>query len=226
MARQFRTPPAFPVVATLTSMDPARQVALVLFDLGGVLIDVGGVAPMRDLAGVDSDEALWQRWLTSPWVRSFERGQCTAHEFAAGMVQEWNLDLTPAEYLVAFSSWMSGPVAGAAELVAHVQRSVAVGCLSNMNHLHWETIATESPIFEHLDHRFLSFEIGLVKPDAEIFEFVARNLDVARESILFLDDNQVNVRAAQEAGFTAQRVQGLGEARHALRAVGLVTTSA
>ncbi len=202
-----------------------RDVALVLFDLGGVLIDVGGVEPMRSLAGIGSDEELWHRWLASPWVRCFERGECSAHEFAAGVVDEWHLDLGAAAYLAAFTSWMSGPVAGAAELVAQVQASVPVGCLSNINALHWATIASDSPIFDRLDHRFLSFEIGLVKPDAEIFEYVATRLDTPRDQVLFLDDNQINVHAAEAAGFSARCVSGLDEARRALVAAGLIAPS-
>ena len=55
----------------MTSID------IVLFDLGGVLVDLGGVASMKDLAGIDDEEEIWQRWLTCRWVRGFERGECT-----------------------------------------------------------------------------------------------------------------------------------------------------
>jgi len=102
-------------------MDPG-QIGIVLFDLGGVLIDVGGVDPMRSLAKMDSDEELWQRWLACPWVRRFERGQCSAEEFAAGIVVEWELGLAADAFLESFRSWMSGPVPGASELLDEVQR--------------------------------------------------------------------------------------------------------
>lgn len=59
---------------------------IVLFDLGGVLIEFGGVEAMRALAGIDSDDELWRRWLTCRWVRSLERGDCSPADFAGGMV--------------------------------------------------------------------------------------------------------------------------------------------
>ena len=62
----------------------ADRIDLVLFDLGGVLIQPGGVAAMRALAGIDSDEALWARWLGCRWVQRFEAGGCTPEEFADG----------------------------------------------------------------------------------------------------------------------------------------------
>jgi hypothetical protein len=82
---------------------------VVLFDLGGVLVDFGGVGPMRTLAKIDSDEELWQRWLTCPWVRCFESGQCSAEEFATGVVDEWELELSPESFLDAFGRWPGGP---------------------------------------------------------------------------------------------------------------------
>ena len=43
----------------------ARSVDVVLFDLGGVLIDFGGVGPMKELSGITGDEELWRRWLAN-----------------------------------------------------------------------------------------------------------------------------------------------------------------
>ena len=82
---------------------------LVLFDLGGVLIELSGVGAMRDLAGIGSDDELWERWLSCPWVRAFERGECTAAEFATGMVEEWKLSVTADVFLEAFRMWPVGP---------------------------------------------------------------------------------------------------------------------
>src|SRR5271163_2913814 len=76
------SPTGAPSIAGVTG----RPVELVLFDLGGVLLDPGGVAPMRELTGIASDEDLWARWLSCRWVRRFEAGHCTPEEFAAGVV--------------------------------------------------------------------------------------------------------------------------------------------
>ena len=59
-----------------------RAIEIVLFDLGGVLIELDGVASMRELTGIESDDELWRRWLGCRWVRSYERGGCSADDFA------------------------------------------------------------------------------------------------------------------------------------------------
>ena len=53
------------------------------------------------------------------------------------------------------------------------------------------------------DHRFLSYEIGVEKPDEEIFKYVADKIHHMKEEILFVDDRQSNVDAAKNFGMKA-----------------------
>jgi glucose-1-phosphatase len=194
----------------------------VIFDLGGVLADFGGVGPMRALAGIDSDEELWHRWLTCRWVRRFERGGCTPEDFAAGVVADWSLPISPKGFLDNYRSWVAAPFPGAEELVQTVKRAVPVGCLSNTNVSHWADCAAHWPLVDLFDFRFLSFEMGLLKPDREVFDHVVRVTDVPASCLLFLDDNALNVESARAVGLDAIRVRGVGEARQALLAAGLL----
>jgi HAD superfamily hydrolase (TIGR01509 family) len=203
-------------------MPGTPNIQVVLFDLGGVLIDVGGVPPMKALARIDSDEEMWQRWLTCRWVRSFEQGECSADDFAAGVVDDWALDVEPAVFLDAFRTWPGAPLPGADELVADVRASVAVGCLSNTNAMHTDDQFSKYEIFESFDYRFLSYQLGLVKPDRALFDRVAELVPVAPERVAFLDDNLMNVEGAVEAGFVARHVRGVDEARAALVALEVV----
>ncbi len=198
---------------------------VVLFDLGGVLIDFGGVGPMKELAGIDEDEELWRRWLTCEWVRAFERGQCSEDDFATGVVADWNLPVTPSAFLDEFRNWPRGPLAGADELLRSVRRVVPTGCLSNTNALHWREQFHRWPILHEFDFSFLSFELGQVKPDQELFDAVSDALGTARDRVLFLDDNSLNVEGAEAAGFVACRAQGVDEAREALISLGVITAA-
>lgn len=193
-----------------------RPLDLVLFDLGGVLIELSGVRAMLELTGITSEEELWRRWLTCRWVRSFESGGCSAVEFATGVVADWQLPLSPAAFLEAFVSWPVGPLPGAAELVAETRARVATGCFSNTNALHWHDRFAAWPLMDLFDHRFLSFELGVLKPDIAAFARVAAMLEVPPERVLFLDDNALNVAGAAAAGFQAFRAVGVDETRQRL----------
>ncbi len=199
-----------------------RQVELVLFDLGGVLIELGGIESLQELTRSVSDEIMWHRWLTSPWVRRFEKGECSELEFSTGFVEEWQLDLQPQRFLDIFRDWPIGPFHGAEELLTEVQQAVPIGCLSNTNSMHWNYQSSRWPMLGLFDFRFLSFELGLVKPDAAIFEAVADRLPVHRDRILYLDDVALNADAARLFGFQSEHVQGIDEVRAALLDVGVL----
>ena len=196
---------------------------IVLFDLGGVLLEVGGVGPMRELSGIDTDEELWARWLGCRWVQQLEAGRCTPEEFAAGVVADWELAVAPADFLATFGAWVNQPFPGAPELVEETGAAARIGCLSNTNAFQWDAHFGELPIIEAFEFRFLSFELGLVKPDPAIFEAVAAGLPASPESVLLLDDNAVKVEAAAAYGFAARHVRGVGEARRALVETGVIT---
>lgn len=197
-------------------------IAAVVFDLGGVLAEFGGVTRMRMLARVETDEEMWRRWLACEWVRRFERGACPEEDFARGVVTDWGLEVTPEVFLAEFGQWLVGPLPGAQELVTEVRQRVPVACLSNTNRIHWDAGAARWPLWTAFDHAFLSFEIGMVKPDREAFDHVAEVLGSDATNLLFLDDNAINVEAALGAGFQARRAVGVDEARSLLREFDLV----
>ena len=209
--------------AAVTGEHPVeRSVEIVLFDLGGVLLEVGGVGPMRELSGIDTDEELWARWLGCRWVQQLEAGRCTPDEFAAGVVADWELAVSPAAFLATFGAWVNQPFPGARELVAETGAAARIGCLSNTNAFQWDAHFGALPLMDAFEFRFLSFELGLVKPDPAIFAAVAAGLPASPERVLFLDDNAVNVDAAASYGFAARHVRGVAEARHALVAEGVL----
>jgi putative hydrolase of the HAD superfamily len=198
------------------------MVDVVVFDLGGVLADFGGLGPLRQMSGIESDEELWRRWLTSEPVRRFESGGGTDEEFASALVEEWRLPISADELLEMFPGWLVGAYDGAVELVQEAAAQTRVACFSNSNRLHWEAGVERWPLLREFERAFVSFEIGAVKPDPEAFEIVVRELGVPAGRTLFLDDNQLNVDAALSVGTQARRVSGVAGARAALVDAGVL----
>jgi FMN phosphatase YigB (HAD superfamily) len=188
----------------------------VVFDLGGVLVELGGVRDFGDMIGEPDDEQVWAQWLTNTWVRDYERGLCSSETFASGMVEQFDLETSAEEFIERFRAWPRGLFAGAYGLVEDLSSSVRVACLSNTNEVHWSRQADALRLAELFPTRFLSHELGLIKPDREIYDHVAERLDISASSILFFDDNQLNVDAARAAGWQAVRIQGPEEARACL----------
>ncbi len=192
----------------------------VLFDMGGVLVELG---PLDELLGstMTGDE-FWPRWLASPSVRGLESGTRSVDEFGRGLVEELELTISPGEVVERFGRFPRGLYPGARELVASVPAGVVTGVLSNTNPLHWDN-QTDGEAIRHLCQRaFLSYELGLVKPDRAIYDRVAADLDVAADRILFIDDNQINVDGARAAGWRAEVAEGPAAAGAVLGRFGLV----
>jgi glucose-1-phosphatase len=186
------------------------EVEFVLFDLGGVLIELGDPAGLQAMTGYLGDRHGWQQIL-EPWMSRFETGQCSASEFSTGVVAEWGVDITPGRYLEILRDWPIGPYPGTTELLSELHEVVEIGCLSNTNAMHWEDQAARWPELEMFDYRFLSFELGLRKPDLAIYQAVADHLPYDPDRVLFLDDLAVNADAARSFGFRSQQVRGLEE---------------
>ncbi len=196
------------------------EIEAVLFDMGGVLVELG---PLDELLGDAMDgEEFCPSWLDSPSVRGLESGRCSVDDFARGLVEELELRITPDEVIERFAGFPRGLYPGAVEVVASVPSGIATGVLSNTNPLHWDHQNDGTIIRDLCQHAFLSYLLGAVKPDREIYDLVAAELAIEPTRILFLDDNQINVDGARAAGWRAEVAKGPAEAAAVLAAQGIV----
>jgi len=77
--------------------------------------------------------------------------------------------------------------------------------LSNTNNLHIDFIKQNVPFYEdfksYFDVFYLSQEIHLRKPNADIFEFVLKENNLIANECLFIDDTKENTNTAEDLGF-------------------------
>jgi len=194
---------------------------VLLFDLGGVLIDFAGFEEMRHLLPEGLDRSgIRDRWIHSESVQLFERGDIKPEEFARRLIGEFHLELSAEEFLQEFVSWARGPYPGALALLRRLQNSHRIACLSNSNELHTPIHrASMEPLMEGY---YFSDELGLVKPDRLFFEYVIRDLAVSPRRIAFFDDTAVNVEAARKCGLSAFFVDGIVELEAQLQRLDLI----
>ena len=187
---------------------------VIVFDLGGVLIELAGVDRMLELCNhAFAADELWARWLASEGVRRFETGRAGADEFGAAMLNEFGLSIAAAQFLEEFTAWPKGVFPGSFELLEQLAASYRLACLSNTNALHWPRVCDEMGLARYFETTFASHLIGMLKPDLEIFQHVVEQLGCPPARILFLDDNQLNVASARTAGMVARRVAGIADVR-------------
>jgi HAD superfamily hydrolase (TIGR01509 family) len=197
-----------------------KRAPVLLFDLGGVLVDVGAFDAVRAMVGatVDDDE-LKRRWLRSPAVRSFELGRVSPAAFAAQFVEEWQVPLTPEAFLGEVYSWIRQPYPGAVDLLERLRGGYHVACLTNCNELHWSQL---TPFLECFDSAFSSHLLGEIKPDPKAFEAVMSELGVKPHEVRFFDDSSPNVEAARLLGIDSFLVNGIDDVMRAVTEGGLL----
>lgn len=74
--------------------------------------------------------------------------------------------------------------------------------ISNTNPLHAEVNRTRN-LLKNFDPVILSYEVGLAKPDKEIFEIALEELKIISKYCIFIDDLPRNIEMAKNLGFRA-----------------------
>jgi HAD superfamily hydrolase (TIGR01509 family) len=196
---------------------------VLLFDLGGVLVDV---ANLRELPALLPEpmqpEALRRKWVSSPAIGRFECGQCSKEAFATEFSREWGLALAPGDFLERFASWVVAPYPGTGQLLAELDGRFTLACLSNTNAVHWEKVLGMQDLRPVLERPFLSYAMGAMKPSPAVYARVVRELECAPGEIAFFDDGPENVDGAARAGLSAHLTVGPDRLRQVLAGLGLL----
>jgi glucose-1-phosphatase len=188
-----------------------KQPTVLLFDLGGVLVENVGFERFNALLTSSIPlEELKTQWLESPAVRAFETGKCTPESFARDVVANWRLPLSPEEFLEAFTYWPKGLYAGASEVLAVLRERFVVACLSNSNAIHWQRF---DGLLEHFDYSLSSHLLGEVKPDSMCFARALQECNTSVGEVAFFDDSITNVAGARALGIKSFHVNGFSELR-------------
>jgi putative hydrolase of the HAD superfamily len=78
-----------------------------------------------------------------------------------------------------------------------------LGILSNMGDGVFEYLRPRFPWLSLFDHLTWSYQLGLVKPDPEIYRITVKKLGVAPEKALFIDNLEKNIVGAEAVGLHA-----------------------
>jgi putative hydrolase of the HAD superfamily len=198
-------------------------IEVILFDLGGVLVRLTGVPTMLEWTPGDLTETeLWEKWLRSEAVRSFESGRIEPQQFAERVIEEFALRVTAEKFITAFGTWIDGLFDGVDELLLRLRPGFRLATLSNTNAIHWPKLTNVMGLGTLIDTHFPSHESGLLKPDAAAFDNAVKQLGVTPDQILFFDDNALNVTGARESGLQAVIATGPESIIRHLNHLGLV----
>jgi len=175
-----------------------------LFDLGGVLysIDLNRMFnALQPLAKTKIDHALYTKNKQHELFYQLDRGDVDAQDFAVGLQRAYELNGSPEKVLEAWNALLVGVIPGREEALAALKDRYEIALLSNTNQFHREVFEPQCQgMFQFMNECFYSYEMGMRKPELEIYITVLGEMGWDPEETLFIDDTPVNIEAAQTLG--------------------------
>lgn len=197
-----------------------REIEVIAFDLGGVLIEVDHDSAMDWLLERGCRVAAAEEFVELTGMEAHERGELSADAFLGRV----NALLAQPQTPLALARWWTSlfrPCPEMLTLARELRRYYRVCILSNTGSLHWARAREQFGLDEITDDALTSFQAGVAKPDARIYALAMQRFGVRAEGIVFVDDLEPNVAAAIEAGWRGVRHGDFDTTRAALRGLGV-----
>jgi putative hydrolase of the HAD superfamily len=192
-------------------MSQPPRIKNILFDLGGVILDIDVLATKRRFYELGLPALFMQypeNMLTDLFYR-YETGKISTEQYRDEVRRISGVEVSDREIDDAWCAMLVGIPAERTELISRLKKRYRLYMLSNTCALHVPVFekmylqAAGTSMHESFDGIYYSFKIGQHKPDHEAWKFVIRNARIKPEETLFLDDNIHNIKASQELGFQA-----------------------
>ena len=188
-----------------------KNIKNIVFDLGGVLVDLDFKSAINELqkAGFANVKEQLQAFDREGIFQKFELGEMTAEEFRSAIRENSTVTLTDEEVDALWNLMLLEIPREKLELILDLRGKYMVYLLSNTNSIHWDYVCKNAfnyrgfRVNDYFEKTFLSFEMHLAKPDKAIFEKMLEDANLLAEETLFIDDSEANCKAAAEVGIHA-----------------------
>ena len=201
---------------------------IVVFDLGGVLIDWDPRHLYRKLFACD--EAGMEHFLATVCTHEWHRHHDAGRSFAEGarLLKAEHPD--KAELIDAFGArqdeMIAGPIEGAVEILRDLHGfGVPLYALSNWPAEGFSSALQRFDFLAWFRGVLISGECGVIKPDPRIYTLLIERFGLDPSRIVYIDDVEANITAARPFGIHAIHFTSPAALRDELVALGLLPRS-
>lgn len=187
----------------------AQTIKNIIFDMGGVLIDLDRQACADAFAeiGFPQAETMLSSYHPVGIFGQLERGALIPSEFHGEISRAAGRYIAPDDIDNALLRFLVGLPTYKLTMLRELRGRFGVYMLSNTNAIMMDyirrTFFTQQGLAfdDYFDRAFLSFEMGMLKPDEAIFHRMCADGGFTPGECLFIDDGPANVEAAAALGF-------------------------
>lgn len=195
-------------MASLSYFWYMQDVDAILFDFGGVIINIdyhATIDAFKNL-GISNFDALYSQAQQEDLFDAIETGRISPQHFINGLLHLLPSGTTPNQVVHAWNAMLLDIPKERYDLLLSLKKKYRILMLSNTNSIHidralrrWDQ-SFEKTLFDVFDTVYFSHELGMRKPNQEIFEFVCTDQNLVPERILFIDDSEQHIHGAQAVG--------------------------
>jgi len=190
----------------------------VVFDLGNVLVRWNPRLLYEQLiTDAEELEQFFETVITHDWIRAQDAGRPFDEGIAllAGQFPHYRSEISA--FWERWEEMVPGPIDGTVAILAELkERKTPLYALTNWSHETFPIARPRFPFFEWFDGIVVSGEIGLIKPDARIYQHLLEHFGLEAADCVFIDDSAANVAGAQAVGITGLHFQSPEKLRREL----------
>ena len=197
----------------------------IVFDLGGVLIDLDHGQAVRRFKeiGVADAEQLLDPYEQKGIFLEVENGTITAEEYCEKLRKHAGKDIPYEDIKHAWLGFISDTPQYKLDYLLKLREHYNVYLLSNTNPIIQEGWARTDqftpagrPIGAYFDKMYTSYEVGATKPDRRIFDYMIKDTGLMPSETLFVDDGSSNIEVGQALGFVTHQPKNGEDSREAV----------
>ena len=187
-----------------------------VFDLGGVVVDINPAASFSAIQALAADSTLVDEQFSehTDLFFDYEKGLIDDPQFRAGvreLIHQPNLAAAAIDE--AWCCMLLDVPSPRLQLLTELKRRYRTFVLSNTNYIHVKafnqiiaTASEHSTINAFFEKVYYSHELKMRKPEAQIYQYILEDSNLLPHETLFLDDREENLVAAEALGIKTQRV--------------------
>lgn len=181
----------------------------IIFDLGGVILNIDydlSVQAFRKL-GLDNFQEHFSQAQQKHLFDQYEKGLISSDEFRTELLKHFNDSVSTADIDNAWNALLLDLPEERLNVLRAAKSTHRTFLLSNTNEIHINEFNRYlnrtfglNDLTSFFEKAYLSYEIGMRKPDREIFQFVLDQNGLLPEETLFIDDSKQHIDSAQTLG--------------------------
>jgi glucose-1-phosphatase len=179
----------------------------IIFDLGKVLVDFDHSVAARKIAILSgkTPSEIYNSLFDSSLIRSFEEGKISPEAFFIGVQQRVEIDISFEQFCLIWNNifFLTKENEAVYDMLKVLREHYILAMLSNINVLHYSFLKATIPVFGRFHHLFASCEMGVVKPDKQIYRMALSSMGVGPQEAIYTDDRPEMVAAARSLGIQA-----------------------